>query len=116
MADAGKIIDRIRGRGANVMLDGSKLVVVNREKLPDGALDYIRQHGKEIASFLGAESEFEERAAIIEFDGGLSRPAAEYLTHLLLSSPPADVSPADWTWFAGKASQVLDSKPMRSAA
>ncbi|BCH32616.1 hypothetical protein MesoLjLc_45460 [Mesorhizobium sp. L-8-10] len=116
MADAGKILDRIRAHGANVMLDGPKLVIVNREKLPAGALDFIRQHGKEIAAFLGTESEFEERAAIIEFDGGLSRPAAEYLTHLLLSSAPTDISPADWTWFVGKASQVLDSVPMRSAA
>jgi hypothetical protein len=116
MADAGKIVDRIRACGANVMIDGGKLSIVNRAKLPDGSLDYIRQHGKEIAAFLEDEAAFEERAAIIQYDGGLNRAVAEYLTRLLQSSPPDGASAADWSWFVGEAAKKIDGAPLRRAA
>jgi hypothetical protein len=101
---------------AYVMLDGRKLVIVNREKLPAGAMDFIKKHAAQIADFLTSEGDFEERAAIIEFDGGLSRPAAEYLARLLHSSPPKDANPADWSWFVGQASEIVERDLQRGAA
>lgn len=113
---ASKIIERIRANGANVMLDRGKIVVVNRAKLPPEALEFIRSHAREIANFLDEEADFQERAAIIEYDGGLTRAVSEYLTKLLQSHPPQDTNPADWSWFVGQAAKVIDDAPLRSAA
>lgn len=116
MLSAAKIIERIRANGANVMCDRGKLVVVNRTKLPAEALDFIREHAREIATFLDREAETEERAAIIEYDGGLTRAVAEYLTKLLMSSPPEGSSPSDWSWFVGEAAKAIDGANLRRAA
>jgi hypothetical protein len=110
MADAGEIVARIRQAGANIVLDGGKLQLVNAKKLPAGSLDFIKKHGKQIADFLEKEGDFEERSAIIEHDGGVRRPLADDLARLLLASPPNDVNQADWTWFVGKASEVIDRR------
>jgi len=113
---AAKIIERIRANGANVMCDGGKLVIVNRTKLPDGAIDFIRAQARDIALFLEREAETEERAAIIEYDGGLTRAVAEYLTKLLMSSPPHGSNPSDWSWFVGEAAKAIDNANLRRAA
>lgn len=110
MADPAKIVAKIRSHGANIMLDGQKLVIVNREKLPPEAFGFISQHAKALAEFLSAEGEFEERAAIIEFGAGVSRLLAEDLASILLASPPKDCNPADWTWFVGKAAAIVDQQ------
>lgn len=110
MADAGEIVTRIRSAGANVILDGSKLQLVNAKKLPAGSLDFIKKHGKQIAAFLEKEGGLEERSAIIEHDGGIRQPLADDLARLLLADPPRDVNAADWTWFVGKASEIIDRR------
>ncbi|MBZ9919111.1 hypothetical protein LB517_10740 [Mesorhizobium sp. BR1-1-12] len=111
MADAGEIVARLRAAGANVVLDGGKLQLVNAKKLPAGSLDFIKRHGKQIAALLEKEGDFDERSAIIEHDGGLTRAAADDFARLLLASTPKDVKPADWTWFVGKASEIIDRRP-----
>lgn len=116
MPSAAKIIERVRANGANVTLDGGKLVIVNRAKLPTEALAFIKSHAREIAAFLDAESEFEERAAIIEYDGGLTRAVSEYLTRLLMSDTPEGTSPTDWSWFVGEAAKRIDGANLRRAA
>lgn len=108
MASVSEVIDRVRSFGANITLDGNKLVIVNREKLPTGALDYIKAHGRLIADFLDKEGDFSERAAILEYDGGLTRSIAEYLTKLLLSNPPEGASPADWSWFVAEGAKIAE--------
>lgn len=115
MASPGAIIDRIRALGANVLSDNGKLVIINREKLSAEAVNFIRQNGREIAAYLDREAEFDERTAIIQYDGGLNRSVAEYLTRLLMASPPEGAE-ADWTWFVGQAAQIIDRAPLRRAA
>jgi hypothetical protein len=110
MANVAEIIDRIRANGANVIIDAGKLRIINSKKLPDGALDFIKRHGKEIAGFIEQEGEVEERAAIMEHDGGVPRAYADQLARLLQAHPPSDVPPADWTWFVGKAAQIVDRR------
>ncbi|RWK79657.1 MAG: hypothetical protein EOR51_12170 [Mesorhizobium sp.] len=110
MADVGELVSRIRAIGANVVIDGGKLHLVNAKKLPDGALEFIKRHGKQIAEFLEKEGDFEERSAIIEYGGGIPRSDADALARLLLAKPPNDVSPADWTWFVGKAAEIIDRR------
>lgn len=110
MADVAKIIDRIRANGANVIIDAGKLRIVNSKKLPAGSLDFIKRHGKEIARFVEDEGEVEERSAIMEHEGGVPRAYADQLARLLHANPPSDVAPADWTWFVGKAAQIVDRR------
>lgn len=107
MPDPRQIVERIRSYGANVVLDGRKLEIVNPGKLPEGAGAYVRQNAKEIAAFLDREAKFNERAAILEYDGHLRRADAEYLTKLLLANPPADINPADWTYLVSKGHEVV---------
>ena len=116
MLSAAKIIERIRSNGANVTLDSGKLVIVNRAKLPAEGIDFIRSHAREIAAFLDQEAETEERAAIIEYDGGLTRAVAEYLTKLLMSAAPAGSNPSDWSWFVSEAAKAIDHANLRRAA
>lgn len=110
MADVAKLIDRIRAAGANVEIDAGKLRLINSKKLPDGALAFIKEHGKEIAAFLESAGNVDERAAIIEVDGGVPRRNADDLAAVLLASPPTDCNPADWTWFVGKAAAIIDAR------
>lgn len=115
MADAAKILARVRELGANVTIDGGKLVIINREKLPTAAMDVIRTHGKDIAAFLSNEAEFEEHAAIMEFDGGLTRSGAEYITRILMRTPPAGTERIDWQWFVNEAAKVVERDLGRAA-
>lgn len=108
MADAGEIIKRIRAKGANVIIDQGRLRLVNGKKLPAEAMGYLKAHGKEIVAWLEREAGFEERAAIMEYDGGLTRDRAEYLTSLLMKEPPSGVDRMDWTWFVGEAAKVFE--------
>lgn len=110
MVDPDKILARIRDHGANVMLDGSKLVIVNRNKLPAGALDFIKANAKAVADALDHEAGFEERAAIIDHDGAVPQPLADQLARLLTASRPRDVDLADWNWFMGKAALIVDRR------
>jgi hypothetical protein len=116
MASVSDLVERIRAGGANVVLDRGHLRLVNGKKLAPEALAYIKRNGKLIAEWLEQEGAFEERAAIIEHDGGASRPVAEGLARLLLARPPKDVDPADWTWFVGKAAHILDGAAAREGA
>jgi len=109
MATVSDLIARIRKHGANVVLDAGKLRVVNSRKLPEGALDYIKAHGRAIVEFLDEEAAVEERAAIIEFDGGAPRKWAEQFAALLIKDRPAGVSDLDWSWFITRAGQIIDA-------
>lgn len=109
MADVATIIQRVRARGANITIDAGKLIVINKAKLPDGALDFIRQNGRAIAAFIEREGDVEERAAIIEYDGGVSRHDADRLARLLFANCPHGTPVADWTWFVNKALEIMDA-------
>lgn len=115
MADIAGIVGRARQLGGNVMLDGNRLKLVNRAKLSAEMVDALRQHAREVADFLEREGEFEERAAIMEHDGGLTRPAAEYMTRLLIKNAPRGTDAADWSWFCSQAIQIVERHFARAA-
>lgn len=108
MPSPSQIIERIRSHGANIMLDGTRLEIVNPSKLPPGASAFIREHGRGIAEFLAKEADFEERAAILEYDGHLNRPVAEYVAKLLLSNPPPGADWSDWSWFVAEGTKIIE--------
>ncbi len=92
------------------MLDGRRLKLVNRAKLPADVIADLKQSPGEVAAFLEQEGEFEERAAILEHDGGLTRQAAEYMTAILLKNAPGEADPADWSWFCSRAMQIVERR------
>lgn len=116
MADVSDLMARVRAHGANLMLDGGRLKLINGKKLPAGALDYIKQNGKLIADWLDREAQFEERAAIIEFDGGAPREWAEQFAQYLFKTRPEGVNELDWTLFLDTCGRMLDEAPVRRAA
>ncbi|WP_031201285.1 hypothetical protein [Mesorhizobium sp. LSJC265A00] len=110
MAD---LVDRVRSFGANIVLDDNALRVVNGQKLPSAARSYIAKHGKAIADYLGSDEniEFEERAAIIDFDGRAPREWAEQFARYLSATKPSGVSEMDWSWFLTTCGRMIDEAP-----
>ena len=108
MPSPSEIMARIRSRGADIMVDAGKLKIVNGKKLPAGALDYIKAHGREIAGWLAQEGEFEERAAIIEFDGGAPREMAEQFAKVCIEASKGRWPEPDRAWFIGRCAAIID--------
>ncbi len=54
---------------------------------------------KEVAPSTLLRGEYEERAAILEYDAGLPREWAEHFARLIVGDPPGDFSPTRW-WAA----------------
>jgi hypothetical protein len=107
------LVDRVRSFGANIVLDGNTLRIVNRQKLPDTARSYIAKHGKAIAEYLGSDENvaFEEHAAIVEFDGRAPRDWAEQFARYLTMTKPAGASAMDWSWFLTTCGRMIDEAP-----
>lgn len=71
------ILDRIRAKGGEVIRDRWH-ITVRRGRLDGAALDWIRKNRDALMREVWPElDDFEERAAIREFDGGMSRDEAE---------------------------------------
>lgn len=71
------ILDRIRAHGGDAIRDGWRLRV-RRGRLPDAALEWLRTRRDALIREVWPEfDDFEERAAIREFDGGQDRETAE---------------------------------------
>ncbi|RUT32627.1 hypothetical protein EMQ25_05620 [Arsenicitalea aurantiaca] len=118
MSDPARIVDRIRDLGGNIVLHGDGLRLVNSAKLPKEALGFVRQHRRAIMQFLLEEQqdEMDERAAIIEFDGGAPRQWAQQFAKILIAQKPADVDELDWSWFITTCGRIIDEAPGRRAA
>lgn len=117
MADRARaIIERTRSFGANLTVNSGRLEIVNPRKLPDGAVDIIKANARELVAYLEREADFEERAAIMEYDGGLTRPIAEYLTKMLMANPPEGADRSDWSWFVGQGAEIVYRSLPRKAA
>ncbi|WP_417585093.1 hypothetical protein [Pelagibacterium sp.] len=118
MADAGRILERIRSYGANVVLEDEQLRLINSRKLPAEARNYLAMHRDAIAAVLRQDQEdaFEECAAIIEFDGGTPREWAEQFAKYLFKTKPKGVDEFEWSWFIATCGRMIDEAPVRSAA
>lgn len=78
MPSAETIYARVRHYGANLQIKGETIAIVHQWKLPKDALSVIAENRDDLFRFLEAKNaEFEERAAILEFDGDLPRKMAE---------------------------------------
>lgn len=116
MAEIAQLIERVRSFGANIVLDCNKLIIVNRDKLPVGATDYIRRNGRAIADWLDREAEVEERAAIVECDGQTPREVAEAFAKLCIKHMTEGWSELDRSWAITTCANIIDGVPMSRAA
>jgi hypothetical protein len=116
--DVDKLLERVRSYGANIIVDSGGLRLVNKDKLPPQAIPVIAAHSEEIARVLDEDRRvaFEERAAIIEYDGRVPREWAEQFAGLLFTRKPVGVDELDWTWFLSTCGRIIDEAPARSAA
>lgn len=77
---ARELLEALHGRGLRLSACGDHLRVEPRSRVKDADRELIRSHKPALLVFLQAEARheaFEERAAILEFDGGLTRADAE---------------------------------------
>ncbi|RMD90368.1 MAG: hypothetical protein D6811_10770 [Alphaproteobacteria bacterium] len=71
------VIDRIRAHGGEVIRDGHRFRL-RRGRLSDDAVAWIAAHKREVMREVWPDfDDWEERAAIREFDGGQEREEAE---------------------------------------
>lgn len=71
------ILDRVHAHGGEVVRQGWR-VTVRRGRLSDDALAWVKEHRAEIMREIWpAYDDWEERAAIREYDGGQPREDAE---------------------------------------
>lgn len=72
-----EVLDRIKAAGAEVRRDGWRLRIVRRGRLGDVGVRWIADNRARVMRELWPlYDEWEERAAIREFDGGQGREAA----------------------------------------
>ena len=71
------ILDRIRAHGGDVIRDKWS-ITLRKGRLTPEALAWVKDHRADLMREVWPEfDDFEERAAIREFDGGMSRADAE---------------------------------------
>ena len=102
---AARIIQRIRANGANVTAGPDGLHILNKQNLPNGALEFIGQHKAEIVAALKAETVETQPTKSYSFGEWLTRDRADELSRLLMAKDPGD---PDWTWFVSEATKVMD--------
>ena len=99
MSVAVDLLRQVEAAGGSVEARGEKLTLRAPQPLPDLLMDSLRQHKSEVLSFVRTKeadwlTEFEERAAILEYEQGLPRSDAEerayetLLVRWLNSNPP----------------------------
>jgi hypothetical protein len=111
MNTARKIIDDLAAIGATVRPDGDQLLLkAGASAVPADLVSRIKASKAELLQELvESEQAFEERAAIVEFDGGAPRPWAEALARLDPANPPGDVPLKNWLRFIDDAGRFLDA-------
>ena len=71
------ILDRIRANGGDVIREEWR-INLRRGRMDDAAVAWVGAHKADLMREVWPEyDDFEERAAIMEFEGGMARPEAE---------------------------------------
>jgi hypothetical protein len=104
--------------GIQLVVDGEDLVLTASVPPPAAVIDLLSSHKAGIVALLrpaedgwSAEDRqvfFDERASIIEFDGGAPRAWAEALARLDPNKPPGDLPPRRWLRFIDDCGRFLD--------
>jgi hypothetical protein len=124
---AAKALAAVRAAGGDVKLVGpGRLKMIATAPLPDDLKEQLRIAKPDLLVLLSAPSKAiahlpeerpstvtwgeaeEERAAIVEYDGGAPRAWAEALARLNPANPPGDVPPKRWLEFIDDCGHFLD--------
>ncbi len=115
-AAAVDMLTAVRARGGDVKLASpGRLKVIAPTPLPDELIDQLRAAKSDLLTLLGETRPVDwtdlndERAAIVEYDGGAPRAWAEALARLHPSKPPGDVPPRRWMRFIDDCGRFLDA-------
>jgi hypothetical protein len=126
-----ELLDTIRAAGGEVQLIGTdRLQLVAPKALPDELVQRVRGNKLQLLEALGGSpprlvAEFhdtppdpdeEERAAIIEHDGGAPRAWADAFARLHPDRPPPDVSYRQWRQFVDDCGLFIDRWAVKSGA
>jgi hypothetical protein len=120
MTAAVDMIAAVRALGGEVKLGNpGRLKVIAPAPLPNRLIEQLRAAKPDLLSLLAtpepqtaprdtwADAE-EERAAIVEYDGGAPKAWAEALARLDPNKPPGDVPPRRWLRFIDDCGRFLD--------
>jgi hypothetical protein len=104
--------------GIQLGVTGEDLVLTAPVPPPPAVIDLLSSHKASIVALLRPAEEgwsaedrqgfFDERAAIIEFDGGAPRAWAEALARLDTANTPCDIPPKRWLQFIDDCGRFLD--------
>jgi hypothetical protein len=104
-----------RAVGVSVQLEGSELVLEAAITPPIAVFAALKHYKADIIALLRPPREtddwqpsFDERAAIIEHDGGVPRVWAEALARLDPNRPPSEMSSKRWFQFIDDCGRFLD--------
>jgi hypothetical protein len=102
-----------RAAGLRLDLDGGDIVVEAPSPPPRAVLDLLVRYKATIIKdrllIRDEEMLLQERAAIIEHDGGAPREWAEALARLDPAAPPGDVPPKRWVQFIDDCGHFIDN-------
>lgn len=128
MTAAVDMLAAVRALGGDVKLANSgRLKVIAPAPLPNELIEQLRAAKPDLLTLLAppdpqtgprdawADTE-EERAAIVEYDGGVPRVWAEGFARLDPNNAPADVPPRRWLRFIDDCGRFLDGGWARQAA
>ena len=80
--NAADVLDTLHRLGLCVSVRGQNIRVAPKAAITNEARELIRAHKAALLPVLAAREAAQERAAILEYDGGLSRPSAERVAAL----------------------------------
>ena len=86
---AAEVLHTLRRAGIALDVSGAALLVTPAGRLTDELRLQIRAFKEELVSLVLHEGDveaFEERAAIMEFDGGMTRPEAEAAARIVIAN------------------------------
>lgn len=100
MADVATILSKVRALGADIVLDGGHMKIVNPLNLSDEQRTWLTGNCASIENHLRTVE------ADQAFDDGSPKPWAEFL-RFLYGARPDGVDQCDWSWFVSKADHVV---------
>jgi hypothetical protein len=126
---AQELLDTIRAAGGEVrLIEKERLKLVAPAALPDELVERVRVYKRELLeTLIGSppmpadenaplDLDEEERAAIVEHDGGAPRAWAEAFAKLHPDRPPQHVTPRQWSIFVDDCGRFIDRWAVRASA
>jgi hypothetical protein len=120
MAPGTALLRSLNEAGLRLEADGVRLVVEPASKLTHETRQTIREHKAELLAALAEASrpvdDFDERAALTQFEAGVPREWAEGFARLQMSRPPAGLSFARWRQVIDDGGHFIDRWAAHSTA